>query len=79
LKNEQLYVAVRYNTVTGKPIFHTADVTINRTTMAAGWFPTRNILLKVEYVTQEYLDFTPFDYQYKGKFDGFTVQASVGF
>ncbi|MEP6646483.1 MAG: hypothetical protein ABJC12_05300 [Saprospiraceae bacterium] len=79
LPREQLYVGMRYNTIKGKQLFETYDVTINRSTFSAGWFPTRNILLKAEYVTQKYLDFTPFDYQYKGKFDGITIQAVVGF
>ncbi|HZV68583.1 MAG TPA: hypothetical protein VFG10_03535 [Saprospiraceae bacterium] len=79
LPQQQLYVGMRYNTLTGRPVFHQSDVTVNRITAAAGWFPTRNILIKLEYVTQEYLDFTPFDYQFDGKFDGFTAQAVVSF
>jgi hypothetical protein len=76
---EQLYVAGRYNTITGKQLFQQNEFTINRMTLVGGWFPTRNILIKLEYVNQEYLDFTPFDYQYNGKFSGFTAQAVVGF
>ena len=77
--NDNLYIGVRYNTLKGLPLFHQDEVTINRIAAAAGWFPTRNILIKLEYVTQEYLDFTPFDYQYEGKFDGITAQAVVSF
>lgn len=79
LPREQLYVGARYNTIKGRQLFTNYDVTVNRTTVAAGWFPTRNILVKAEYVTQKYLDFTPYDYQYNGKFDGITIQAVVGF
>ncbi len=79
LPREQLYVAARYNSISGRPLFAPNDITINRTTFAAGWFPTRNLLLKAEYVSQEYLDFTPFNYQYEGKFSGMTIQAVVGF
>lgn len=79
LPREQLYVAARYNTVTGTQLFQSNEVTINRMTMSAGWFPTENILLKVEYVAQQYEDFTPFDYQYEGEFKGVSIQAVVGF
>jgi hypothetical protein len=79
LPRDQLYVGARYNTITGQQLFQTNDVTITRTTMVAGWFPTRNILIKAEYVTQKYLDFTPYDYQYNGKFNGVTLQAVVSF
>jgi hypothetical protein len=79
LPREQLYVAARYNTITGTQLFQNYEVTINRLTMSAGWFPTENILLKAEYVTQKYLDFTPFDYQYEGEFGGVSIQAVVGF
>ncbi len=79
LPHEQLYVGARYNTLTGRQMFENYDVTVNRTTFAAGWFPTRNILIKAEYVSQEYKDFTPYDYQYNGKFSGTTIQAVVGF
>ena len=66
LPREQVFVGMRYNTV-------------NRMTLAAGWFPTENILLKTEYVSQKYQDFTPIDYQYEGEFSGITIQAVVGF
>ncbi len=76
---EQCFIGARYNTVTGRQLFQNYDVTVTRTTASAGWFPTRNILMKVEYVSQKYLDFTPFDYQYNGKFSGLTVQTVIGF
>lgn len=79
LPREQFYVAARYNTITGRQLFQANDITINRITMAAGWFATRNLLVKAEYVTQKYEDFTPFDYQFNGQFNGVTLQAVVGF
>lgn len=79
LPREQLYVGVRYNTVEGRMLFAQNDITVTRLTLAAGWYPTRNLLVKLEYVNQEYKDFTPFDYQYEGKFSGATIQAVVSF
>ena len=78
-KSEQFYLGGRYNTVSGRPLFAQQDIKINRRTMVGGWFPTRNILIKLEYVSQEYVDFTPYDYQYEGKFSGVTAQAVVSF
>lgn len=79
LPREQCYIGVRYNTVKGTPIFMQDDVTINHTTFAAGWFPTRNIELKAEYVTQQYKDFPSYDYHYNGKFSGMVMEAAVAF
>jgi len=82
LERDQLYVGVKYNTMSGTPLYFFGEpneITVNRLALAAGWFPTKNILLKVEYVDQTYEDFTPFDYQYEGSFSGVTIQAVVGF
>jgi len=79
LPREQLFIGARYNTTKGRQLFETYDVKINRTTFAAGWYPTRNLLVKAEYVTQQYLDFKPYNYQYEGKFSGVVMQAVVAF
>jgi len=95
-KTENVFVGVRYNTVSGNlPAAEQLNkITINRTAIGAGWFVTDNIMLKGEYVMQEYKDFTPIlgaananvtgpatksDIRYNGKFDGFIIQATVGF
>lgn len=79
LPREQCYIGVRYNTVKGTPIFMQNEITINRATFAAGWFPTRNIELKAEYVNQQYKDFPSYDYHYNGKFSGMVMEAAVAF
>lgn len=92
LKNEELYIGARYISATGEPsglrygvndVGQTAGaqakVNVTRFAMAAGYFPTKNLLLKVEYVTQRYNDFPWADYRYEGKFRGMFVQAVVGF
>lgn len=77
--NEQLFVGARYNTVTSRLSGFTNDVDVNRLSVAAGWFPTKNLLLKGEYVTQKYENFPGTDYRNQGAFDGITIQAVVGF
>ena len=77
--HENLFVGLRYNGVTAELKGIGAPVTINRVAAAAGWFLTKNILLKGEYVTQNYKDFPGTDYRNGGKFDGYVVAATIGF
>ncbi len=85
LANEQLYVGARYISAAGEPRGmldangNQIEVTIDRLAVAAGWFPTKNLLLKGEYVLQNYTDFPTTDYRNEGKFSGFMVQAVIGF
>jgi hypothetical protein len=78
-KDENLFVGLRYNGVTAELKGVASPVTINRFAASAGWFLTKNILMKGEYVTQSYLDFAPTDYRNGGKFDGYVVVATIGF
>lgn len=79
LKNESAYIGGRYVQVTGRLAGFTDDISIDRTAIAAGWFPSKNLLLKGEYVIQNYKDFPTNDYRFEGKFSGFMVQAVIGF
>jgi hypothetical protein len=74
---EKLYVGGRYNTVNARLAGFTNDV--NRVAGAAGWFLTRNVLLKGEIVKQQYKDFPSTDYRAGGKFNGYIIEAVVGF
>jgi len=83
-KDENFYVGARYNTakVELAKIASTPgnfDVRINRTALAAGWFMTKNILMKAEFVNQQYKDFPTADYRNGGKFHGYVIEAVVGF
>jgi len=78
-ENENVYVGGRYISMTGRPAGFAADVSISRVAIAAGWFPTKNLLLKGEYVTQTYSDFPTTDYRNEAKFNGFMIEAVVGF
>jgi hypothetical protein len=80
-KAENLFLGARYNTVKSEILVagSAKDVNINRYAFAAGWFITKNVLLKGEYVNQEYKDFAATDYRNGGKFNGYLIQAVVGF
>jgi hypothetical protein len=77
--NENVYVAGKYIQTKGRLAGFGNDIEINRTAISAGWFPSRNLLLKGEYVIQNYLDFPTTDYRNEGKFNGFMIQAAIGF
>lgn len=78
-EKENFWVGGRYNSVTARMPSYTNDVTINRMVGSIGWFMTNNIMMKVEYVNQEYKDFLATDIRSGGKFNGFMIEASVGF
>jgi urease beta subunit len=90
LKDEKLFIGARYNGVSARlannaagtgagAITYTGDVKVNRFAAAAGWFLTRNILLKGEYVIQQYKYFPVADYRAGGQFNGYVIEAVVGF
>ena len=88
LPREQVYVGARYNRASGElsgPRVNgqitTAGpaVSIDRYEIATGWFPTRNLLLKVAYVDQQYHDFPTDDILSGGEFNGFMVEGTLAF
>jgi hypothetical protein len=85
--NNNLFAGVRYNTVTAEA-FNLAgtlaadkvdEIGIDRTAIAAGWFITPSVLLKGEYVMQNYKDFPTNNILNGGTFNGVVVEAVVGF
>lgn len=78
-KNENLFIGARYNGVTAELKGISGPITINRFATSAGWFLTKNVLLKGEWVTQKYEDFPLSDYRNGGKFYGYVIAATVGF
>ncbi len=87
---ENFFIGAKYNVVTATlpdvaavgtapAITYANDVKVDRIAFAAGWFMTKNILLKGEYVTQKYKDFPTADFRSAGKFKGYVIQAVVGF
>lgn len=79
LDREQLYLGARYNTVTGQLSGMTEDITVDRVELSAGWFATKNLLLKAAYVGQNYKDFPADDIYAEGEFNGLMIEAVIGF
>ncbi|MBK8668712.1 MAG: hypothetical protein IPN89_04290 [Saprospiraceae bacterium] len=79
MSNEQAFIGARYNTVTSRLSGYTTDVDVTRLTFAGGWFPTKNLLLKGEFVNQKYEGFKGNDIRNGGKFNGVVIEAVVGF
>ncbi|MFN8341208.1 MAG: hypothetical protein U0V64_06030 [Cyclobacteriaceae bacterium] len=85
--SEQFYVGARYNQVKSTIAYGIGaatqgtltDVTISRTAIGAGWFLTRNVLFKGEYVSQKYDGYPANDRLAEGKFSGWVVQGIIGF
>lgn len=76
---ENFYLGGRYNKVSGPLAGSGTEVNIQRTAFGAGWFVTKNILAKAEYVTQEYNGF-PANHIYNGgKFNGIMLEGAISF
>jgi len=79
LPDQRVFLAGRYNTVKGQLAVGSPDVKVNRTQLGGGWFLTPNVLTKLEFVSQKYLDFPTTDIRNGGKFKGFMVEGVVAF
>ncbi len=83
--DEQFYLGGRYNTVSGKMRESAAvDMKINRLNIGGGWFLTKNVLTKIEYVSQQYNDesaaWTGANARFNGgEFKGIVIEAVIGF
>lgn len=89
--NDKLYLGVKYNKVSGTMVFGSSttqpnvsqgtrqDISIDRTSIAGGWFVTRNVLLKLERVSQKYNDYPTNNILSNGKFSGWLVEGVIGF
>lgn len=76
--DEKFYVGGRYNSVSAEDISG-VDVDITRFNIGGGWFMTKNIVAKVEYVTQKYDGFATGNIFDGGKFNGFVAEAVISF
>lgn len=77
-KKENYWIGARYN-VANALLANTDNVTIDRIAVSAGWFVTKNLMTKLEYVTQNYNGFRATDIRNGGQFSGLALQAVVGF
>jgi hypothetical protein len=77
--NDNFWVGGRYNNVKATLPGSLLDVSMNRMVASAGWFLTPNVMMKAEYVAQEYKDFAPTDIRNGLKFNGAVIEAALGF
>lgn len=79
-QNERFYIAGRYNSVQGKTVESAIeDLKINRFNLGGGWFLSKNIVVKAEYVNQQYTG-NAWTGRFAGaKFDGFNMEAAISF
>lgn len=75
---DKFYLAGRYNQVGGE-MANGLEPGINRVQVGGGWFITKNILAKLEYVSQNYQDFAVTDIRNGGKFNGLMIEGVIGF
>ena len=76
---DDLYACARYNTVKGRFAGFASDVEVDRVQVGGGWFMTPNILMKAEYVRQEYKDYPSTSQFFGGVFEGVMVEGVVAF
>ena len=78
--NEQWYFGGRYNNVSGEKSDLASTNEISRMNLGGGWFMTNNVLVKLEYVNQEYsgAGFANSRFQ-DGKFNGVVLEAAISF
>lgn len=76
--NENLYLGGRYNMVKGE-LATKENVEVSRYNIGGGWFMTKNIMAKAEYVSQKYDGYSPASILHNGKFNGFVLEAAISF
>ncbi len=77
---EKVYIGGRYNAVSGEQSETAATREINRLNIGGGWFLTKNVLTKVEYVSQTYKGdgFSGSELQ-GAEFSGLVIEAVISF
>ncbi len=85
LENESAYVGGKFNKLSGNlsggfmENGEFMESSIQRIEVAAGWFATKNLLLKAAFVQQTYADFPMTNINYGGEFKGITIEAVAAF
>src|SRR5690606_36688642 len=79
-QNEQFYFGGRYNTVQGKALdSDTDELEISRINVGGGWFLSKNVVVKAEYMNQQYKG-DAWTGRFAGaQFDGFNLEAAISF
>lgn len=77
-QNENFYLGTRYNKVDAEES-NGDDIEISRFQLGAGWFMTKNVLMKLEYVSQKHDGYNSTSIFNEGKFNGILAEAAISF
>ncbi len=92
-QKENFYIGGRYNVASGElasravldgvgsPTGNTVseDIDVTRINLGGGWFMTKNIMVKLDYVTQKYDGYNNDSKFYDAKFSGVVLEAVIAF
>ncbi|EMS31138.1 hypothetical protein C943_02578 [Mariniradius saccharolyticus AK6] len=76
---DKFYIAGRYNQVSGPLAGSGLEVSVDRIQVGGGWFVTKNVLAKLEYVSQNYNDYASTSIFREGRFNGLMIEGVIGF
>jgi hypothetical protein len=76
---EQVFAGARYNKVEGQLAGIANDVAAERWQIGGGWFVTPNVLIKAEFVNQEFTGYPTTNIRNGGKFQGLMLEGVVAF
>lgn len=76
---DKFYIAGRYNQVSGPLAGSGLEVSVDRIQVGGGWFVTKNVLAKLEYVSQNYNDYASSSIFHQGRFNGLMIEGVIGF
>lgn len=77
---ENLYLAGRFNSISGKDRDGRGTKEISRLNVGGGWFMTKNVVTKLEYVTQTFSGAGWDGGLYQGaEFNGIVIEAAISF
>jgi hypothetical protein len=79
LPNESAYIGYRYNRARGELAGVANEVGVNRWQLAVGWYVLPGLLVKIERVHQEYVDFPASNINNGGVFKGTMFEGVIAF
>jgi hypothetical protein len=79
LADDKLFGGVRYNRAEGIATGIDGQVGANRWEVGGGWFITRNVMAKGEYVNQKYFGYPVSNIRNGGRFSGIMLEGVVAF
>jgi hypothetical protein len=77
--DDQFYAGARLIDMNGRLFGISNDINVNRYEVGGGWFVTKNLLAKLDWVNQNYNKFPVLDIRHGGNFKGFMFGGAVAF